>query len=77
MSLLLEQAAVLGYLADRLRDAAPAGLAENAEFVAMHKAVDASVAALRTALRRQDAEAARQALESLKKPYSGMFLKFG
>lgn len=74
---LLEQVAVLGYLANRLREAAPAALAEDTEFVAMHKAVDGSVTALRTALRRQDIEAARKALEALKQPYSRMFLKFG
>ena len=56
---------------------APAALAEDAEFVAMHKAVDASVVALRSALRRQDGEAARRSLEGLKQPYSRMFLKFG
>lgn len=74
---LLEQAAVLGYLAQRLRTAAPAALAENPEFVAMHQAVDASVTALRTALRLRDVEAARKAVAGLKQPYSRMFLKFG
>lgn len=74
---LMARVGVLDYLAVRLRSEAPAAWQKDQEFIAMHKAVEASVAALRAAALSQDASAVRQALEKLKGPYSRMFLKFG
>lgn len=70
-------AAVLDYLAARLRsEATPAQLAQ-ADFAPAVAAVQGSVAALRGALARQDVAAVREAISQLKKPYSQLFLKFG
>lgn len=74
---LLERAAVLDWLAGRLQAAAGPALRQDAEFTTMAQAVSASSNRLLAALRRQDAAAARQALEGLKAPYSRMFLRFG
>ncbi len=77
MMLLMARAGVLEYLAGRLHSEAPAAWQADADFNAMHKAVQASVVALRSGLLSQDTSAVRQALEKLKAPYSRMFLKFG
>ena len=70
-------AAVLDYLAGRLRSQADAALLANAEFVKLVDAVEASVKGLRAALARQDSAQVREAIGQLKKPYSQLFLKFG
>lgn len=77
MYTLIERTGVLSYLATRLRQAAPANLVKDADFMAMHKAVEASVETLRGTLARQDAAGARKAIDGLKAPYSKMFLKYG
>jgi hypothetical protein len=74
---LLARVGALEYLAGRLLSAAPAALKANPEFTSLHQQVLASVVAVRDALVRQDAAAARAAMEKVKKPYSQMFLKFG
>lgn len=74
---LLARTGALDYLSRRLRSEAPPALAGNAEFTAAQQQVQASVDALLQALARQDATAARDALDKLKKPYSQLFLKFG
>jgi hypothetical protein len=69
---LLELAAkvcVLEYLAGRLM--------KNDEFVAMHRAVQKSVADLKASLFAQDSAKVKEALGKLKGPYSKMFIKFG
>lgn len=75
--LMMERVGTLGYLARRLRTEAPATLLRDAEFAPLLEGVEASVAALRSAVLRQDAEAARAAIGKLKGPYSRLFLKFG
>jgi hypothetical protein len=60
-----------------LRSNAPAALLADADFEAHLKAVQGSVAALRSATLAHDATAVREALGKLKGPYSRMFLKFG
>lgn len=77
MAELTAKAGVLEYLARRLATEAPADLSKNGEFADAAKAVQASVAALKAALVRQDAAAAKEALGKLKVPYSRMFLRFG
>jgi hypothetical protein len=77
MLTLAGQAAVLDYLAKRLRSQAPATLAKESEFGTMVDAVQGSVTALRDAVARQDEAAVREALGKLKGPYSRLFLKFG
>jgi hypothetical protein len=77
MLALAGQAGVLDYLSRRLRSEAPAALAGNAEFGGLVDAVQASVAALRSAIARQDEAAVRDALGKLKAPYSRLFVKFG
>jgi hypothetical protein len=74
---LLAQVGALDYLAARLRSEAPAALLANPDFVALQQQVQASVAAVRDALVRQDPAAAKAAMDKVKKPYSQMFLKFG
>ena len=68
---------VLEYLAGRLMSEAPADLAKNEEFVAMHKAVQKSVADLKASLFAQDSAKVKEAFGKLKQPYSKMFIKFG
>lgn len=68
---------VLEYLGGALRSNAPAALLADADFEAHLKAVQGSVAALRSASLAHDATAVREALGKLKGPYSRMFLKFG
>jgi len=77
LMLLMGRVGTLEYLARRLRTEAPAALAREPEFPPLLDAVEASVAALRTAVLSQDGAAARAAIDKLKGPYSRMFLKFG
>lgn len=77
MMALAGQAAVMEYLARRLRHEAPAELARNAEFAGLVEAVQASVAQLRAAVARQDEAAVREAVGKIKSPYSRLFVKFG
>jgi len=77
MLALAGQAAVLDYLAKRLRSEAPAALVKNAEFTSLVDAVQASVNALRAAIARQDEAAVREAIGKIKSPYSRLFIKFG
>lgn len=77
MMSLAGQAAVLDYLARRLKHEAPAELARNAEFAGLVEAVQASVAQLRAAVARQDEAAVREAIGKVKSPYSRLFVKFG
>ena len=74
---IVEQAAVLAYLADDMLQAPPAEALGNAEFGALAGAVKASVAALQTAARNGDTGAIKAAVSGLKMPYSKLFLKFG
>jgi len=74
---IMAAAGTLEYLARRLRVEAPPALAESPEFKALLEAVEASVAGLRDAVLRGDAEAVREALGRLKPPYARLFLKFG
>lgn len=74
---LASEVGVLDHLAQRLGSQADAALLANPEFAKMLATLKASVAALKEAVLRQDAAAAREALGGLKKPYSQMFLKFG
>jgi hypothetical protein len=67
----------LDHLAARLASQADAGLRANPEFAALLKAVQQSVADLRSAVKAQDAAAAKAALGKLKGPYSKLFAKFG
>lgn len=71
------QVGALELLAQRLRTQAPATHSADAEFEPLLKGVEASVAALKTAVLRQDVAAARLALGQVKTPYSKLFLKFG
>lgn len=75
--LLMAEVGKLEYLAARMRSEAPAALAKDAEFGAALQAVEASVAALRSAVLAQDAAASRDALGKLKGPYSRLFVRFG
>lgn len=68
---------VLDYLADRLRNDAPAALGGDTDFEALLKAVQNSVASLRSAVLARDEEAVREALGKLKGPYSRLFIKYG
>jgi hypothetical protein len=77
MLALAGQAAVLDYLAKRLKNEAPAALAKDAEFTSLVDAVQASVNALRAAIARQDEAAVREAIGKIKSPYSRLFIKFG
>lgn len=74
---LLAQAGVMEHLAKRLRSEAPAALRSDGEFSAGLQAVEASVAALKSAAMAQDTAAIKDALPKLKAPYSKLFLKFG
>jgi hypothetical protein len=71
------QVGVLDYLAARLEKQASDTLRGQAEFAELLKAVQNSVAALKSAVRAQDAAAVQSAIAGLKKPYSKMFVKFG
>ena len=75
--LLASEVGVLDYLARRLRSEAPLAWSENPEFEALAGGVEASVEALRLAIRRQDPMAARAAVSKLKAPYARLFVKFG
>ena len=68
---------VLEHLAGSLRSDAPASLLADADFEAHLKAVQSSVAALRSATLARDTNTVREALGKLKGPYSRMFLKYG
>jgi len=74
---LMGTAGVLDYLARRLRSEAPPALQRDPEFAPALQAVEASVAALRSAVLSQDMAAVSKALSALKGPYSRMFIKFG
>ncbi|MBU2484556.1 MAG: hypothetical protein KKG78_05670 [Alphaproteobacteria bacterium] len=74
---LLEQSAVLAYLAEDMLKAPPVEARGNPEFEKLAEAVKASVAALQTAARSGDEGAIKAAASGLKKPYSMLFLKFG
>lgn len=77
MMTLAGQAAVLDYLAKRLKSEAPAALVADAEFTGLVDAVQASVNGLRAAIARQDEAAVREAIARIKSPYSRLFVKFG
>jgi len=73
----VEQAAVLAYLADDMLGTLPPEARDNMEFGKLADAVKASVAAFQTAARSGDAAAIKAAVSGLKMPYSKLFLKFG
>jgi soluble cytochrome b562 len=73
----LEQAAVLSYLADDVLGIPPAGAADNADYQALGAAFRASVDGFLAAARAGDADAIKAAAGTLKVPYSKFFLKFG
>ena len=77
LMLLMGHVGALEYLSRRLRTEAPSALLREPEFPPLLEAVEASVAALRSAVLRLDAAAARAAIGRLEGPYSRMFLKFG
>ncbi|MEW6695226.1 hypothetical protein [Tepidimonas aquatica] len=74
---LAEHAGVLHHLAQRLQALAPPALRADPEFGPLLQGVQASVQALREALRQGDADAVRKALGGLKGPYARLFVKFG
>ena len=74
---LLEQSAVLAYLAEDMLKTPPVEARGNPEFDKLAEAVKASVAALQDAARSGDEAAIKAALSGLKKPYSMLFVKFG
>lgn len=76
MSMLCEDAAVLGYLAEQISSHPPAE-ASNPAFGRLLSAMMDSVAALTKAARDGDAEAAAAAVKGLKVPYSKLFVNFG
>jgi hypothetical protein len=67
----------LEYLAGRLRSEAPAETAREAEFSALLRSLDDSLAGLRSAAFADDAAATRKAIGQLKPAYSKLFLRFG
>lgn len=71
------QVGALDYLAARLETQASDELRGKPEFNELLKAVQNSVAALKSAVLAQDTAAVQSALDGLKKPYSKMFVKFG
>ena len=73
---LRDDAAVLGYLADRMVEGGTALEPDPARDAALG-AVAGSVANLRAALRANDAGRTREAVAGLKGPYSKAFLRFG
>lgn len=77
MMTLAGQAAVLGYLAQRLKSEASTTQARDAEFSGLIDAVLASVNTLHAAIARQDEAAVREAIGKIKPPYSRLFAKFG
>jgi len=74
---LMARIGALDYLVGRLRSDAPAALMREPDFAKQLQAVEASVAALRSALLAGDAAAVLDAIAKLKGPYSRMFLKYG
>lgn len=74
---LLGQVGVLEYLARRLFTEAPTSLANEGDFVTLAKAVEKSVAELKSALLAQDGKLAKEAMSKLKGPYGRMFLRYG
>lgn len=69
--------AVLGYLAEELGRNPPAESRDSTEFKGLLTALQASVAAVQTALRAGDAAGIKQAVAGLKPAYSKFFLRFG
>jgi hypothetical protein len=74
---MLEQAAVLAYLAQDVLAAPPAGADGESDYATLSAAMQASVDALLTAARAGDEAAIKAAVGGLKVPYSKFFLKFG
>jgi len=74
---LTAQVGALDYLAAKLNSEAPVDYLKNDEFVASYKAVEQSVADLKTALFTQDVAQVKAAMGKVKVPYSKMFIKFG
>lgn len=74
---LMARVGVLDYLAKNLKSEAPAELAANAEFSELVKGVTKSVADLEAALLADKEDAAKEAINALKKPFSRLFIKFG
>lgn len=73
----LAHAAVLAYLAGRLKSEAPAAVAAQPEFAPALQALLAAVEALNAAALADDAAAARAALAPVKPAFSRFFLRFG
>ena len=74
---MLEQAAVLAYLAQDVFAAPPAGSDGESDYATLSAAMQASVDALLAAARAGDEAAIKAAVGGLKVPYSKLFLKFG
>jgi hypothetical protein len=74
---MLEQAAVLAYLADDVLKAPPPGAATNDEYVSLAEEFRASVEGFRAAARSGSPQEIKAAASRLKVPYSKLFLKFG
>lgn len=67
----------LDFLAQKLDTEAGVRLRQNVEFHALVKALQASVAALKTALATQNPALVRDALTGLKPTYARLFVRFG
>jgi hypothetical protein len=74
---LREDASVLAYLFRQLETHPPAYITGSAEFSHAMGSVKTSVEDLLSAARTANPDAARQAVQKLKQPYSVLFLKFG
>lgn len=74
---LLEQAAVLDYLADDVLASPPPDAEGNGEYQELARALKGSVESFLGAARSADPNALKTSLRALKAPYSKFFLKFG
>ena len=74
---LTADAGVLAYLAQALKDNAPATMATSPEFAAALAAVQQSVVALQQALSGKDPKAVMSAIKQLKMPYAKLFVRWG
>jgi soluble cytochrome b562 len=77
MRSLLEQAAVLSYLADDVLQTPPPGAADRADYKAQAAEFRAATDAMLAAARSGDAAAVKAAVGHLKAPYSKFLLNFG
>ena len=74
---ILEQAAVLKYLAEQAVAQPPADASASSEFAGLAKAMNISVDAVLEAARAGDAAKIKAAIDGLKPAYAKLFVKFG